>query len=588
MKTKRMLAFLLVLVLAVFAVAACGSPDSKTSESAGAAATETSESAEAAATGTAASADGREPLTINMLSEGANYQGLQGGWYGKILKDKFNIELNITAISLSGESAYQTRLSTGDLGDIVQLGNDKMTYAVNNGLVKDISGEFAKTAYLKEFLDPVQTLNSSMFPNKGGGIYIIPCNMTGTSPTEFTDTDLLISTKLRWDLYKELGEPDIPDLDGLLDVLAQMQKNHPANEAGDPAYALSLWKDWDGFGMANVTEPMRWYDQLMRGSLVFDSKTQELLPVTERATAYYKILKFLNDAYQRGLVDPDSGTQDWSTVATKIGNGQVYLLWYIFTKYAWNTEAHKADGSHFLYIPVQDQKLYMEADIYYGAESYLGIGANVDGEKYERIMEFLDWYDSPENWRYSFGGIEGFNYEKNADGKNAIINPNAQADNLAVPAEYGGGGYADGMNQINFYFGYQNYIIDPDTGEQYNYQFWSSVLGEPSEMDKEWQARFGADNLVDYMKKHDMLDIGPNVVFASEPDTNDVSILRGQCQESLQDYSWKMVFARDQASFDALWDEMAETLNGLGYEQLAEFDAANYAGFVEATKEALN
>jgi multiple sugar transport system substrate-binding protein/putative aldouronate transport system substrate-binding protein len=49
-----------------------------------------------------------------------------------------------------------------------------------------------------------------------------------------------------------------------------------------------------------------------------------------------------------------------------------------------------------------------------------------------------------------------------------------------------------------------------------------------------------------------------------------------------------MVFARDQASFDALWDEMAETLNGLGYEQLAKFDMANYASFVEATKEALN
>ncbi|MDR0999505.1 MAG: ABC transporter substrate-binding protein [Clostridiales bacterium] len=587
MKAKRMLALLLVLVLTVSAMAACGSSganDSGSAEASAPASETTTASAEASAS---TDAGERETLVINVLSEGANYQGLQGGWYGKILKDKFNIELNITALSLSGESAYQTRLSTGDLGDIVQLGKDKMTYVVNNGLVRDIRSGFAQTSFLKEFLDPVQTVNNSMFPDKGEGIYVIPCNMTGTSPTEFTDTDLLISTKLRWDLYKELGEPDIADLNGLLDVLEQMQKNHPVNEVGDSAYALSLWKDWDGFGMANVTEPMRWYDQLMRGSLIFDSKTQELLPVTEKNTAYYKVLKFLNDAYLRGLVDPDSGTQDWSTVSTKIGNGQVYLLWYIFTKYAWNTEERKADGSHFLYIPVQDQKLYMEADIYYGAESYMGIGANVEGEKYERIMEFLDWYDGPENWRYSFGGIEGFNYEKNADGKNMIINPNAQADNLAVPEEYGGGGYADGMNQINFYFGHQNYIIDPDTKEQYNYQFWSSVLGEPSEMDREWQVRFGADNLVDYLKKNDMLDIGPNVVFALEPDTNDISVLRGQCQESFRDYSWKMVFAEDQAGFDALWEEMAETLNGLGYEQLAAFDAANYASFVEATKEAL-
>ena len=32
-----------------------------------------------------------EELTIEMYNVAANYQGLQTGWYGKILKDKFNL-----------------------------------------------------------------------------------------------------------------------------------------------------------------------------------------------------------------------------------------------------------------------------------------------------------------------------------------------------------------------------------------------------------------------------------------------------------------------------------------------------------------
>lgn len=36
----------------------------------------------------------------------------------------------------------------------------------------------------------------------------------------------------------------------------------------------------------------------------------------------------------------------------------------------------------------------------------------------------------------------------------------------------------------------------------------------------------------------------------------------------VQEYSWRMVFAADEAEFNALWDEMTEKADGLGYQEL--------------------
>ena len=63
--------------------------------------TESADGEEAAAQAPAVSHD--EELTLEVYDVAANYQGLQSGWYGKILKDKFNIVLNIIAPQVSGD-----------------------------------------------------------------------------------------------------------------------------------------------------------------------------------------------------------------------------------------------------------------------------------------------------------------------------------------------------------------------------------------------------------------------------------------------------------------------------------------------------
>ena len=47
------------------------------------------------------------PMVIDFYDDAANYHGIQTGWFAKVVKDRFNIELNIIAPQVAGESVYE-------------------------------------------------------------------------------------------------------------------------------------------------------------------------------------------------------------------------------------------------------------------------------------------------------------------------------------------------------------------------------------------------------------------------------------------------------------------------------------------------
>ena len=60
-------------------------------------------------------------ITIDVFSSLSNYMGMQEGWFAKIVKDKFNMKLNIIAPNVAGggDTLFNTRVSAGDLGDLI-------------------------------------------------------------------------------------------------------------------------------------------------------------------------------------------------------------------------------------------------------------------------------------------------------------------------------------------------------------------------------------------------------------------------------------------------------------------------------------
>jgi multiple sugar transport system substrate-binding protein/putative aldouronate transport system substrate-binding protein len=108
------------------------------------------------------SAASTTPMRIDIFDQAANFQGIQPGWFGKIIKDKFNIEINILAPQISGRSLYQRRAAAGNLGDSTILDIADFIESIKAGLLMDISGIIGNYKNLSAYTDQIKALNTAV------------------------------------------------------------------------------------------------------------------------------------------------------------------------------------------------------------------------------------------------------------------------------------------------------------------------------------------------------------------------------------------------------------------------------------------
>ena len=96
-------------------------------------------------------------ITVDVFDTLANYQGIQSGWFAKIVKDKFNMELNIIAPNVAGggDTLFQTRSAAGNLGDLIisKTENGRFENMVKAGLLADMTDLLKDKAVLNNYKD---------------------------------------------------------------------------------------------------------------------------------------------------------------------------------------------------------------------------------------------------------------------------------------------------------------------------------------------------------------------------------------------------------------------------------------------------
>lgn len=88
------------------------------------------------------------------------------------------------------------------------------------------------------------------------------------------------------------------------------------------------------------------------------------------------------------------------------------------------------------------------------------------------------------------------------------------------------------------------------------------------------------------MKKNNVLLVSPNVSVTLPSDEPDISVARNECNQTICDYSWRMIFAKDDAEFDKMWDDMTTEMDGMGFQELYQFDVEKHTIEVEAKNKA--
>lgn len=541
--------------------------------------TETADSGDGETEGSSKYADF---ITVDVFDSMANYQGIQSGWFAKLVKDKFNMELNIIAPNVAGggDTLFQTRSAAGDLGDLIITGcqNGRLQNLVTAELVVDMT-DYLKDAENVHRYDNAIAKTSELVEEEG--IWAIPSESSSNAPTMSSEgLEPNYGAYIRWDAYKAAGYPEINTLEDLLPVLQKMQEEVSTSDSGKQTYAISLFKDWDGNLMNNAKPEacLYGYDEL--GFVLAKADGSDYQSIADSDSAYVRSLKFLFEANQMGLVDPESTTQNYDTLFSKYQDGQI-----LFSPYPWlgqaayNTEANKAEGKGFMLAPIADEQIFS-----YGCQvngnSNAAIMIGSKAEDPQRLADFIDWLYSPEGIMMSCAqtastcGPEGLTWEMK-DGEPVLTDFGKQAlygETVNVPEEWGGGSWKDGVSALNFK-AVNQLDVNPESGFCYDHTTWPSVLENQSNaLQDDWNEKTGASTTMEYLNRENQILVAPGSGYAVPEEDSQITTLRGQCKASIVEYSWKMIFAADEGEFDSLLAEMQETLEGLDYQSVLDYD----------------
>lgn len=532
-----------------------------------------------------------EEITIDVFDSQANFQGEQTGWFAKLVKDKFNMKLNIIAPNVAGggDTLYQTRTASGNLGDLIITNADagRLKDLVTAGLLLDMTPYLEGCDTLNKHKDALADATELAGQE---GIWAVPSEISNQSATDPCDAlEPTNAPSLRWDIYEQIGCPQIGTLEDLIPVLSDMQEAAGKSDSGKDVYALSLFKDWDNDIMQNAGALCALYGYEPLGFAMAKDDGTDVQSLIDSDGIYVRALKFLYEANQKGLIDPESTTQDFDTLTAKYKDGGVlYSLWPWLGAGQYNSSANTAEGKGFATAIIDDMGCATYGSMPRGkfAEATVMIGSGTKDP--QRLVDFVDWLYSPEGiacgcaetGRYC--GPEGLTWELGDDGKPKLTEFGVQAfvdqlgSDLAVPEEWGGGTWKDGISALN-YKAAGLVDVDESNGVCYSYERWEDYIEKTqTTLSKNWSAKHdNALTTIDYLKDHDMLVVRPGSNYAAPEYETDIQTIKEQCKATIVANSWQMAFADSEEEFNALLKDMQETVNGLGYEQVFAVDEQN-------------
>lgn len=532
-----------------------------------------------------------EVIKLNVYSQLANFSGKQIGWSADILKKKFNVELNIIP---EGDSVFETRMTSGNLGDIVVWGadNDKYPLAVKNNLlfgweddnVLDEYGPYIKKN-MPDALKKNKELTKTITNGASDKLYGFGANVALNSKDH---ESFFYTWDTRWDLYKKLGYPKVKNLQDYHKMLKNMQKLCPSDDSGNKVYAVSLWPDWDDamvmYVKAMVTAYYG-YDELALG--LYDPTNGKYHDALEENGPYLEMLKWFNDLYQDGLIDPDSMTQTYDEMIAKVQNGgTLFSIFNYSGSLGYNTKEHTSAGKLMYCMKPEDASPIVYGMNTQGGDRVWSIGAKT--EYPEKCMEIINYLSTPEGRMTMEYGPKGYTWDYD-DQKHAYLTDVGMKCQNDKNTTMGGGykgSYHDGELQINN-ITWSLDASNPDSdGETYNKESWASYNATPSsDIEKDWRDKTGCTTINEYMEKG-KYTVAPGTSFSKETQDTTLKTTWNQVTTEIKNSSWKAIYAKSDKKFDSIVAGMKKSAKKYGYDKCVEW-SRNQASRRKALEDAI-
>ena len=540
-----------------------------------------------------------EVVTLKMfIRNQSKYTGLQEDPVAKYIEEKLGIRIELTVDSSLGNTTAQTstfnellatKLASNDLDDIMDFGSpsgnpeilNNLNRAVEAGMIiplDDLVAEYTENLST----DPRLTIrndyrrehmyNDGKFYSVGGWGGMGLDQLPGAA------------NWVRWDLYKEMGYPDVETDEDYLEMLKEMQDSYPETPGGEKVYAIGgAFADPQGMGdgFVNRDYPLsKGYEPLEGNYAVYlnHATKQVEAPLQDPDSFFWNGVKLYYKANQMGILDPGAVTMSSAEYTEKINKG-AYLSavngWQVMNKEAILDGLGMKDAGYMPMRPLED---VVSLSVYW--ESVVGGNefAITSKCKYpEKAIQFLDWCMSEEGSRMITQGAEGMAYTMDGDVPSVTqqyLDDNA-GGTVDMAETYGKWKYA-GINAFQH--------IDVDSNGYYIQPEQIPNVDNYSAVKKDALSFYGTESFTDYFTqyKNRAGEKLPNVIWStytsgigSKPD--DIKQKYAQINEYMYKQIFKMIYAKDDAEYDALQNEAMEKVGELGVRDVVKWYQDRFA-----------
>lgn len=540
-----------------------------------------------------------EVVTLKMfIRNQSKYTGLQEDPVAKYIEEKLGIRIELTVDSSLGNTTAQTstfnellatKLASNDLDDIMDFGSpsgnpeilNNLNRAVEAGMIiplDDLVAEYTENLST----DPRLTIrndyrrehmyNDGKFYSVGGWGGMGLDQLPGAA------------NWVRWDLYKEMGYPDVETDEDYLEMLKEMQDSYPETPGGEKVYAIGgAFADPQGMGdgFVNRDYPLsKGYEPLEGNYAVYlnHATKQVEAPLQDPDSFFWNGVKLYYKANQMGILDPGAVTMSSAEYTEKINKG-AYLSavngWQVMNKEAILDGLGMKDAGYMPMRPLED---VVSLSVYW--ESVVGGNefAITSKCKYpEKAIQFLDWCMSEEGSRMITQGAEGMAYTMDGDVPSVTqqyLDDNA-GGTVDMAETYGKWKYA-GINAFQH--------IDVDSNGYYIQPEQIPNVDNYSAVKKDTLSFYGTESFTDYFTqyKNRAGEKLPNVIWStytsgigSKPD--DIKQKYAQINEYMYKQIFKMIYAKDDAEYEALQNEAMEKVGELGVDDVVKWYQDRFA-----------
>ena len=386
---KKVLALVLALMLGL---TACGKQETVKEESK-VQTTETQKESEVKVT--EEKEEIKEITKISMYPSSANtLSGLVTGHKADFLAEH-GLELEVWAYSPEKTNAI---LASGDLPDIMYIDYANLATLIEAEMILPLDEylDDMENVQKYEILQPAFNYLKEFQSAGTGKVYGMPLTVGSPAQKPVPDTERL-AVRLHWDIYEEIGAPEINSFDDLVDVMLKMKEVHPTDADGNTIFGTVLNSGSDGSFFKMMTAWWQWHgyeagNYNQRYLLEMNMVNGEVSSILEEDSLYREGLEYYNKLGRNGLIDPDSMNIDRSTQTTKVSNGLAYVPSGFIPD--WEPTYYQ------YYIP--GTNIYYNNDLPYGQGVVMVVNAKTTN--LDACLEFLNLMSDPfTQWRLNHG-----------------------------------------------------------------------------------------------------------------------------------------------------------------------------------------